>query len=190
MLRSGGCAEPPASFLPPRRPFLPRKHSRQLLRQEWQEIGSRRQEKNPGISTITRKEQHFTYNCTRLHPAILRVEEKVKKSQPRTVSHSRSWQHIRYQLTPLLSELVTSPSVSVIPRNKADRPEGSTPLVKPYTSQGWGPPQRASPGAPREESAGRGSSQVGQLQVPKKGSLWKPWVPFPPLQPHLPPPLL
>lgn len=38
--------------------------------------------KNPGISTITRKEQHFTDNPTRLHPAILRVEEKVKKTNP------------------------------------------------------------------------------------------------------------
>lgn len=58
-------------------------------------------------------------------------------------------------------------------------------LVKPYTSQRWGLLRRASPGTPGEESAGRGSSQAVQLQVPKQGLLWKASVPFPPLQPPL-----
>lgn len=145
--------------------------------------GNREQKarKNPGISTITRKEQHFTDNRTRLHPAILRVEEKVKKN-PELSPHSRSRQHIRYQLTPLLSELVAS----LLVRNQANRPEASTHLAKPYISQGWGPPlQRASPGTPREESAGRGSSQAVQLQVPKQALLWKPSDPFPLLLPPL-----
>lgn len=36
---------------------------------------------------VTRKEQHFTDNPTRLHPAILRVEEKVKKKTNPELSH-------------------------------------------------------------------------------------------------------
>lgn len=42
------------------------------------------------------------------------------------------------------------------------------------------PPERASPGTPREESC---SSQAVPLQEPRQGLLWKPSVPFPLLQP-------
>lgn len=139
--------------------------------------------KNPGISMITRKEQHFTDNPTRLHPAILRVEEKVKKTNPELSRIHAARTH--RQLTLLTSELVISPLASLTPRNKAKRPEVSTHLVKPYASHRWGPLRRASPGTPGEESAGRGSSQAVQLQVPKQGLLWKASVPFPPLQPPL-----
>ena len=76
---------------------------------------------------ITRKEQHFREEPTRLRPDTSREEEEVKKKPaqtPRTVPHSScSWQRIGYQLTPLSSELVISPLVSATPRNKAKGPK-------------------------------------------------------------------
>lgn len=101
--------------------------------------------KSLGRSVITRKEQRFRKKPTRLCPAFLRVEEEVKNPKPQDrVPHSScSWQRIRYQLTPLSSELVISPLVSVIPRNKGKRPEIRPDLTAPT------PTQRLSPTPPR-----------------------------------------
>lgn len=157
-----GCAEPPASFLPPRRPFLT-STAGSFFDKNGRKSGPEGKEKNwdkHGNSEGTT----LTDNHTRLHPAILRVEEKVKKEQPGIIPHSRSWLHIRCQLTQLIPELVFSPLASVIARHRANRPEVSTHLVKPYTSQGWGPPKelpQASPG--RSQQAGANSRCQSRL---------------------------
>lgn len=123
---------------------------------------------------ISRKEQHFREEPTHLRPAILRVEEEVKKKKPPPQNCPAFILQLAMHQVSINTAVVRARHLSLgqcytqkqgeKARNQAGSDSArSHAAVRPTPPRGGDPPQKLHRAAPGEKEAGRGRQRRGRV---------------------------